>query len=179
MGGLGARYSKDGIACMGFPGAGGETPIEMLENSLPITILRKRLTPDSGGPGRFRGGSGQELAIRSESNAPLRMMLQNMKVQTPAAGMVGGKPGSLGRNALNGKELPGKVAVTLKKGDVVEIAIAGGGGMFPPEQRSVELLNADIDQLAVTIEGAKRDYAVSLETNKTDDKDCETVVRHA
>ena len=179
MGGLGARYSKDGIACMGFPGAGGETPVEMLENSLPITILRKRLTPDSGGPGRFRGGSGQELAIRSESNAPLRMMLQNMKVQTPAAGMVGGKPGSLGRNALNGKELPGKVAVTLKKGDVVEIAIAGGGGMFPPEQRSVELLNADIDQLAVTIEGAKRDYAVSLETNKTDDKECETVVRHA
>ena len=72
-----------------------------------------------------------------------------------------------------------QTGLSLKKGDVVEIAIAGGGGMFPPEQRSVELLNADIDQLAVTIEGAKRDYAVSLETNKTDDKECETVVRHA
>ena len=47
VGGMGARSTKDGIACMSFPGAGSETPVEMMENSLPITVLRKQLVADT------------------------------------------------------------------------------------------------------------------------------------
>jgi N-methylhydantoinase B len=162
MGGLGARYSKDGIACMGFPGAGGETPVEMIENSLPVTILHKRLTADSGGPGRFRGGAGQELAIRAEAKAPMTMMVQNMKVDNPAAGYIGGGPGGLGMNRLNGKKLPGKCTVTLNRGDVLEIGIAGGGGMFDPAQRAADAVARDVIDKVLTPAGAKRDYGIKV-----------------
>src|SRR3546814_8702232 len=101
---------------MSFPAAGAETPVEMLENSLPITILYKRLVPDSGGAGRYRGGLGQEIGIRSESPNPLRLLVQNMKVHTHAIGYAGGTAGRNGGNRLDGRDLPGKTPVTLDRG---------------------------------------------------------------
>lgn len=162
MGGMGARHSKDGVACMAFPSAGAETPIEMLENSLPITILHKRLVADSGGPGRYRGGMGQEIAIRAETRAPMTILVQNQKVHTPTAGYAGGRPGGGGMNRLNGQVLPGKTTVTLGREDVLEVRLAGGGGMFDPLERPVEAVLSDIADGLVTSDGAKRDYGVAI-----------------
>ena len=161
MGGLGARYTKDGVACMAFPSAGSETPVEMLENSLPITIVYKRLVADSGGPGKFRGGAGQEIAIRSEAKAPLTVLVQNMKVHTPTAGYAGGAPGGHGRIRLNGKVLPGKTTVILARNDVLEVRLAGGGGMFDPAERPIDAVHQDIANKLVTSAGAKA-YGVVL-----------------
>ena len=161
MGGFGARYSKDGVACMAFPSAGAETPIEMIENSLPVTILHKRLVADSGGPGKFRGGAGQEIAIRSEARAPLTILVQNMKVHTPTAGYAGGGPGGDGRVRLNEQVLPGKTTVTLGRGDVLEVRLAGGGGMFDPLQRPVEAVLQDMADGLVSSAGAKQ-YGVAV-----------------
>jgi N-methylhydantoinase B len=160
MGGIGARYSKEGVSCMSFPAAGAETPVEMLENSLPITITHKKLVPDSGGAGRFRGGLGQEIGIRSESDRPIKMLVQNIKVHTPAIGYAGGKEGGRGGNRANGRELPGKTNVVLERGERIEIRLSGGGGMFDPMTRPVETVLADVRAGLVTIEGARSDYGV-------------------
>lgn len=160
MGGMGARYSKDGVACMAFPAAGGETPVEMIENSLPITILHKRLVADSGGPGQFRGGAGQEIAIRAEAQAPMTILVQNMKVHTPTSGYAGGRPGGDGRNRLNEQVLPGKTTVKLARGEILEVRLAGGGGMFDPFKRQADAVLRDVADELVTHDGAKRDYGV-------------------
>jgi N-methylhydantoinase B len=160
MGGIGARYSKEGVSCMSFPAAGAETPVEMLENSLPITILYKRLIPDSGGPGRYRGGLGQEIGIRAESLGPVRLLVQNMKVHTPAIGYAGGKAGHQGCNRLNGQELPGKTTVSLNKGESIAIRLSGGGGMFDPFTRPVDAVISDVVAGLVTTAGALQDYGV-------------------
>ena len=161
MGGLGARYSKDGIACMSFPGGGSETPVEMIENSLPVTVLHKQLLTDSGGPGRFRGGEGQVIAIRGEAKTPMTILVQNMKVNTSAAGYIGGKDGVKGMNRMNGKDLPGKATVRLERGDILEVRTAGGGGIFDPVERSRSAVADDIAEGLLTIQAARRDYGVS------------------
>lgn len=162
MGGIGARYSKDGVSCMSFPAAGAETPVEMLENSLPITITHKKLIPDSGGAGRYRGGLGQEIGIRSESSHPLKMLVQNIKVHTAAIGYAGGADGGHGFNRMGGRDLPGKTNVVLQKGDVIEIGLSGGGGMFDPMTRPVDHVLSDVATGLVTPAAATRDYGLVL-----------------
>jgi N-methylhydantoinase B len=162
MGGIGARYSKDGVSCMSFPAAGAETPIEMLENSLPITITYKKLIPDSGGAGRFRGGLGQQIGIRSESEHPVKMLVQNIKVHTPAIGYAGGKDGGRGYNRSDDQQLPGKTSVVLNKGELIEIGLSGGGGMFDPMTRPIEAVVADVEAGLVTREAARSHYGLIL-----------------
>src|SRR3546814_20066634 len=110
----------------------------MLENSRPIMILYKRLVPDSGGAGRYRGGLGQEIGIRSESPNHLRLLVQNMKVHTPAIGYAGGKAGRNGGNRLAGRDLPGKTTVSRARGGSLDIHLSGGGGMVAPFTRPAE-----------------------------------------
>ena len=64
-GGFGARPTKDGITGV----ASGisntmNTPIEILEMSFPVRVERYAIVPDTGGPGRFRGGCGVERVWR-------------------------------------------------------------------------------------------------------------------
>ncbi|MBV8354148.1 MAG: hydantoinase B/oxoprolinase family protein, partial [Candidatus Eremiobacteraeota bacterium] len=70
MGGMGARANKDGLHCMSFPANSSNLPIEVLETAIPVRVQHKRLRPDSGGAGRFRGGCGQDLALESLSSHP-------------------------------------------------------------------------------------------------------------
>lgn len=160
MGGLGARSGKDGLACMPFPSAGAETPIEVIEHALPITVLRKELVVDSGGAGRFRGGPGQRLRIRAET--PMKILVQNIRVHTAPAGYAGGKPGVAGSNYLNGKRLAGKATVSMKAGDILEVRIAGGGGMFDPRDRPLEKVLLDVQEGFVSSAAAKSHYDVKI-----------------
>jgi hypothetical protein len=51
--------------------------------------------------------------------------------------------------------------------------------MFPPEERLMEMLRADLAQQAVTVEGVKRDYGVSIEESMTSGNGAAKVVTHA
>jgi N-methylhydantoinase B len=163
MGGIGARWSKDGVCCMSFPAAGAEMPIEMLENALPVTVLSKSLVADSGGAGRFRGGLGQRLRLRNESARPMKLLVQNMKVHTPAKGYAGGHDAAHGGNNFRGRELPGKTTVLLSQGEVIDIRLSGGGGMFDPMTRPVERVLDDIRAGLVTPGQAGGVYGVILD----------------
>src|SRR5690606_6402162 len=55
-GGFGALAGLDGAATLPAPANMTGTPVEVWEELTGLTILGKRLLPDSGGPGEFRGG---------------------------------------------------------------------------------------------------------------------------
>lgn len=162
MGGLGARANKDGISCMSFPAAGAETPVEMLENALPLTVTHKALISDSGGVGRYRGGLGQRIGLRCESDRPLNVLVQNIKVHTPAIGYAGGGEGGRGYNRLGEKMLPGKTQVRLVRGDQLEIGLSGGGGMGDPLARPVAEVVSDVAHGWVSPEAAADCYGVAF-----------------
>ena len=107
------------------------TPIEALELSYPLRVESYELIPNSGGNGKFRGGSGIKRAIKVlVDDATLSIQSERRKYQPK--GLFGGEDGSAGRNYLirTGKriDLPSKVTMPLEKGDVVVIETPGGGG---------------------------------------------------
>jgi len=65
QGGQGARQDRDGMSALVFPPNVASTSIEQMEMEAPLLCEQKALVPDSGGPGRQRGGLGQEFVIRN------------------------------------------------------------------------------------------------------------------
>ena len=103
------------------------TPVEALELSYPIRVLRYGVRMGSGGTGAFRGGDGvvRELQVLE----PCRLSILSERRRHAPQGVRGGGPGAAGRNFLNGEELPAKVTRSLQPGDVVRIETPGGGGI--------------------------------------------------
>jgi N-methylhydantoinase B len=51
------------------------------------------------------------------------------------SGARGGDAGASGRNAINGRVVPGKVTAELERGDLIRIETPGGGGYgFPVDK---------------------------------------------
>lgn len=157
-GGNGASMARDGAHTLSFPTNVSNTPIEMFENFMPLRILKKELVPDSGGGGMYRGGCGQEIAFQNFSEQVIYVSFRNERIKNPASGMLGGKDGQKGRILLNGKDLPGKHVLELKKGDILTFITPGGGGMMNPRNRDPELVKEDLKNGIITQEYAKLYY---------------------
>jgi N-methylhydantoinase B len=159
-GGHGARPHQDGPACLSFPSNIATVPIEQFENSVPILITEKELIPDSGGAGRYRGGPAQRLSFRSLSDQPITMTIRHERVKFPPRGLLGGMPGSPGRDYVNGERIPAKIRMDLQPNDLVTFETPGGGGMGPPSERDPKSLQADLISGLVTPEAAESEYGV-------------------
>jgi N-methylhydantoinase B len=161
MGAIAARATKDGLHGTTFPGNAGAIPLEVLESITPVLIRHKRLRPDSGGAGRFRGGCGTDFEFESRSDAPLTVQAEHGKLATPPRGLRGGRDGLGGAHLLNGEPIPDKTPVTLKRGDVMRILTPGSGGMYPPAERAPAALARDLADGVVTPEAALREYGAA------------------
>jgi N-methylhydantoinase B len=106
------------------------TPIEALELEYPMRVERYEINYGSGGRGTHRGGDGLVRTIRVREAATLSL-LSDRRRHAPA-GAAGGEAGRVGRNALNGEELPAKTTRELDPGDEITIETPGGGGWGPP-----------------------------------------------
>lgn len=160
MGGMGARGSKDGLHCMSFPANSSNLPVEILESTIPVRVLYKRIRPDSGGAGRYRGGCGQEFAFESVSATPLTVRAVHGKLSAPPGGLRGALAGAAGALLMNDKPIPDKTPRVMNQGDVMRLIVPGSGGMYPAAEREREALLRDIENGFVTIESAVRDYAL-------------------
>jgi N-methylhydantoinase B len=138
-------------------------PVEMLENTYPVTFQRYSLVPDSGGAGRTRGGCGLDRAFRID--APEGTFAGNFdRFKVRPYGLQGGAPGAAGRVSVkraSGAEekLPSKIpSLKIQKGDVIWLTTAGGGGYGDPATRDCDAIRADIANGYVTPAAARRNY---------------------
>jgi N-methylhydantoinase B len=102
------------------------TPVEALELAYPLRVERYALRPGTGGAGRRGGGDGVVRELRVLERCRLSLLTQR-RGRAPQ-GAEGGEPGAVGRNQLNGKELPAFVTCDLEPGDLLTIETPGGGG---------------------------------------------------
>jgi len=167
-GGMGASALSDGNYVYIFPANGANTPIEIFESDTPLLVERRELIPDSGGPGRMKGGLGQRevFKVPDDEYAPLppvHLGIQAGRHLLPPEGLFGGKPGARAQFLING--LPGNPfgLTQLKPGDVVIIDAAGGGGYGNPLERDIEMVERDVLEGYVSIEKAKEDYGVIVD----------------
>ncbi len=143
-GGMGANMRGDGISCLSWPSNVSSTAIEITEHIAPLRVHYKRLRPDSGGPGRHRGGLGQEIALESRSETPIAVSFLAERTIFPAFGVEGGKAGAPGVLRINGDKVDPKKQYVLSCGDTVILATPGGGGHGDPDQRNKVARERDI-----------------------------------
>lgn len=163
-GGTGARTGLDGLnGCHVNQTNGRIAPIEVIETEFPVRVRRFELIPDSGGPGRWRGG----LAFRRDYEilAPvMRLSVRSGKHEIPAGGLDGGLPGRCGDAILNAetdraRRLSARAAdVALVAGDVLRLDTPGGGGLGDPRHREPAAVNRDLANGYVTEDAARTIY---------------------
>lgn len=140
---MGATPSKDGESALSWPSNISSTPVEVAERNSPLFFHEKRLTPNSGGSGRFRGGLGQDIVFECESDAPIVCSFMAERTKFRAPGFAGGGDGGLGDVRINGRSIDNRRQHVLKRGDVVLVRTPGGGGYGPPAQRDPRLVERD------------------------------------
>lgn len=164
-GGQGASNDRDGSSCISFPGNISNTPLEMIEET-PVLIETKALRVDSGGPGRFRGGHGQMLAVRVLNDSPLTVSFLSDRTKIPAPGFAGGHDGALGSVTLNGQPINPKETVIVQPGDVLVLSTPGGAGYGEPWHRDPWRVQQDVLEGVVSRDKARIDYGWRATTGK-------------
>ena len=161
-GGSGARPEHDGLNATAFPSGVMTMPIEATEHTGPVIIWRKELRPDSGGPGKQRGGLGQYMEVGAREGHEFDFQAMFDRVDHPARGRQGGMDGGTTTIAQDdGTEMRGKGKQFVPHGRKVMLAFPGGAGYGKPEQRDIESVKQDLLYGYITADTAKNDYGLS------------------
>ncbi|MHB8463775.1 MAG: hydantoinase B/oxoprolinase family protein [Acidimicrobiales bacterium] len=114
-----------------------DTPVEALERTYPMRVVRYGLRRGSGGAGRAAGGEGIERELEMLEDVTVSLITER-RVSRPS-GLAGGASGAVGENWLlpGGDEgaatsLADKCTIELHRGDVLRIRTPGGGGWGAP-----------------------------------------------
>ena len=137
-GGMGARRGRDGVSGIHTHMTNSlNTPIEVLEHTLPIRVQEYSLRRGSGGDGKWRGGDGVIRAFELLSEMQVGLLSDRRKLGP--YGLAGGEPGTPGRSEVRiggrKRKLPSKGAWQLPKGAVLRVETPGGGGWGKPASR--------------------------------------------
>jgi len=160
-GGMGASPHRDGLPTTSFPTNVGAGSIEAFESVAPLVVWKKQLTADSGGPGRFRGGLGQEAEIELRAPAPVRLSLISDRRDHPALGVLGGGNGAPALIEFGDGTRPHpKSRTTIAPGTRLRMVYAGGGGFGDPKARDPESVKRDVRDGYITAEAARKHYGV-------------------
>jgi N-methylhydantoinase B len=141
-------------------------PVEIFEVKYPALIRSYGFRPDTGGPGRFRGGCGLHRTFEVEPEARLYLWFE--RSVTPGWGLFGGRD-AVGPDVVVNPGRPGerhmlKVnAHRLEPGSIVELLTGGGGGFGSPLERDPERVVADVRDGYVSVDAAARDYGVVVD----------------
>lgn len=203
-GGGGAYLDHDGLD------AGGDfsvpkpslTNVENNEANGPMIYLYQKFVPDTGGPGRHRGGNTVGIAVAAHDTDRLDAMLVSHGTRVPnSAGIFGGMVGSCNEarvlHGMDARRLVGRVdgpdsllnygqaevlgpkpgRFELAAGDVFCYSFQGGGGFGDPLDRTVDEVLDDVTQGWVSPDSAERHYGVVIDpgTGTVDEPASETL----
>jgi N-methylhydantoinase B len=168
MGTWGGTRDHDGPTGVPHMGANqSNVPIEMIETDYPLRIEQYGFVPDTGGPGRNRGGIAIVRQYRLLCDRAI-LNVRSDKRKFPPHGLFGGKPGSPSINILNpaGNRRVLPVLMTevepIVKDDVYMHVMSGGGGYGNPLERAPERVLRDVIEEKVSISHAEREYGVVI-----------------
>jgi N-methylhydantoinase B len=169
-GGWGAKKTEDGVSatvCLN-DGDTHNGPNEQAEAKYPIVVERFELIPDSGGPGKHRGGLGIARTVRALT--PIVVNSQSDRAKCPPWGLDGGGDATGNRMALrlNGQwkdDFPNAqvLVAQLKAGDAYRISSGGGGGYGLAFERRAEDVAEDVRQGYVSVQAAAERYGVVVD----------------
>lgn len=143
-GGMGGNALRDGVTTLSWPSNVSSTSVEISEHIAPLRFRHKRLRPDSGGPGKHRGGLGQEIALEVRGETPIAVSFLAERTIFPAFGIEGGAAGAPGAVLINGETTDPKRQYVLNPGDTVTLRTPGGGGHGPAAERDPAALASDL-----------------------------------
>ncbi len=165
-GGFGARPNKDGINVI----ASGisntmNTPVEVLEMAFPVRVERYEIQPDSGGPGRYRGGNGARRTWRMLDGADATGALCMERMTSPPFGLLGGSAGIPATVTLTTPDgltrgLPSKGAFAAPGGSVIDMVTPGSGGFGPVAGRDPAAIGRDLLDGYITAGAAASAYGI-------------------
>ena len=145
-GGTGARPNKDGLSATAYPSGVRGTPVEINEAVAPLLFLKKEYNPGSGGKGKFNGGLGQVIEIKSAIDEDMDLLASFDRIKFPARGRTYGENGNAGQVSIkNKRKLNGKGTQVIKAGEILQIFTPGGGGLGDYSDRDKELIETDIE----------------------------------
>ena len=156
-GAMGASGRRDGPNARFFPIRARHTPIERFELDTGLIVERKAIRADSGGPGRYRGGCGQDIVVTNPGPDTVRFTFYRPQTRHGARGYFGGHDGKPGVITVNGKDLAEGV-MTLLPGESAHLKTPGGGGFGDPAERDAEAVADDVFQGYVSDAEAARTY---------------------
>lgn len=187
----GGRFERDGIDI------GGEIPnpisrmanVEANEAGLPIRYLFRRRLKDSGGAGRYRGGTGGEYALvpHDAPDGGFGFVVSGKGIHFPMGqGLSGGYPGApggyvivhganeAGSDPKRLDDIPGDRepvswgVYQVERDDAFYVRWGGGGGYGDPLERDAESVAADVAGGSVSAELAEDLYGVVLVSGAVD-----------
>jgi N-methylhydantoinase B len=175
--GAGATPQQDGWHACGPEccfGALTSGDVELLEYSYPIVIHRYSLIEDSGGAGKFRGGSGTAWEVEP-LDRDMTFITFGEGRRIPAVGAAGAiskmVDAKVGRIELKRGEkvetIRKNVIENVKPGETVTNLNPGGGGYGNPFERPIDKIVWDVKNGLVSVTGARDDYGVVITDAKT------------
>jgi N-methylhydantoinase B len=190
LSGSGARASMDGVETSKLDYMTCAN-VEWLEMNCPMLFLFRRHAKNQQGAGRFRGGTGAEMAftVHEAPNGKIDGVAYGVAGLTNGgSGIFGGYPGApsilmlmqgtaLGKlmegNIMPGTldELGGTPSVLpytnfeIKENDVLYYTLGMGGGYGTPLDRDPDAVRKDVEDELVTPEVAYDVYAVVIDPN--------------
>ncbi len=175
-GGWGGRPFEDGenasvSVCQGDV---KNAPIELQELYFPLLFERHALRADSGGAGRYRGGLGVDIKIRSLHDT---YVSRNMEMtRCPPWGLWGGRESLPSLTIVeqpdgSAEAIQRKIShLLLRAGGSVTFLSAGGGGYGDPALRDAGAIKRDLLFGYVSKEKVERDYPAVFANGSAEEK---------
>jgi N-methylhydantoinase B len=162
-GGYGASPRGDGCDAVDSPLSNcTNTPIEATDMDFEhFRLVGYGLIPDSCGHGRHRGGLGffRRFEVLKDG---VNFAIYADRFRLAPYGLFGGTDGQRARCEVirdgTAIAIKSKDGMELRRGDILTLYTAGGGGFGPPAERDPALTENDVRQGYVTAETARRVY---------------------
>ena len=122
-------------------------PVEVIERTYPLQVLRYGLVPDTFGAGKFRGGCGMQRELVCLGERTTVSIGSDRRKFTPW-GLDGGQAAQGAHCWVispdgRRRQLPTKVHAVLEEGDRLLTQTPGGGGWGDPQKRDPEAIARD------------------------------------